>query len=104
MWTVLIHLTHLLTLYLNKKGQAVLDDDADTGGGSDFVIKPGYKSKVAKQNRRQIGLEYDKDVTSDFQLLQKILEKGDYNPSDTKMIDFDQDLSRLIVRLKFGEL
>ena len=52
-----------------------------------------------KENRREIGFEYDNDITSDVELCQKILQSGTYTPSFENMIDFSEDLSRIIVKI-----
>ena len=56
---------------------------------------------MAKENRREIGLEYDQDVTSDVLLCQKIFQTNTYNHSYENMIDFSDDLSRILVTLNF---
>ena len=75
------------------------DDSPRAHDERDFVIKQSDKKKVAKENRREVGFEYDNDVTSDTQLCQKILETGTYNSTYESMIDFSEDLSRIIVKL-----
>ena len=63
-----------------------------------LVIKQSEKSKIAKENRREVGFEYDNDVTSDVLLCQKILETNTYNPTQENFIDFSEDLSRILVK------
>ena len=84
-------------LYHMQIGVFELDDSPLKQNDSFLVIKQSQKSKMAKERRREIGFEYDADVTSDTLLCQKILESNSYNPTFENMIDFSEDLSRIIV-------
>lgn len=62
------------------------------------MVKQSDKARIAKENRREVGFEYDNDVTSDTLLCQKILETNTYNPTFENLIDFSDDLTRILVK------
>lgn len=44
-----------------------------------------------------MGLEHDLDVTNDSEYYEKIFQTGSYKATHEDMIDFYEDLSRLVV-------
>jgi len=57
------------------------------------------KSKNSKKNQREKGFEYDLDVTTDNEYLEKIYQTGSYTATHEEMIDFVGDIERLIVTI-----
>jgi hypothetical protein len=54
-------------------------------------------TKKKKTQLKDLGLEYDKDVTNDSQYLEKIFQTNSYRPSQEALIDIYEDVSRIMV-------
>jgi hypothetical protein len=57
-----------------------------------FVTQKKKKAQI-----KDLGIEYDLDVTNDSQYLEKIFQTNSYRPSQEALIDIYEDVSRIMV-------
>lgn len=62
-----------------------------------------FKPKLHKKDQLSdlpIGIEYNTDLLTDTQLIRKILESNSYLPKKEFIIDFNYEISKILVSIK----
>lgn len=73
--------------------------DSPTNSKKALFVNP----KVKPAKGKDVGLEYSKDVNSDVDYYKKIFETDCYKTTNEALIDYYEDMSRLLVsRLSSG--
>ena len=62
-----------------------------------IIIGQIKKIKVPKNTKSKLGIEFDPDVLRDSELCEQILKSNTYTPTNQKLLDFYEDISRLLV-------
>ena len=62
-----------------------------------IIVENAKKTKFSQKLKSKMGLEYDPQILKDNQLCEKILITNNYEPSKQKLLDFYEDISRLLV-------
>jgi hypothetical protein len=74
--------------------------DSPTSSKKSLFVNLTKKSKKGKE----LGLEFSKDVQSDHDFLRKIFETGSYATSSEVLIDYYEEIGRMIVILVVASL
>lgn len=73
---------------------------ASSGSDENFFVDVS-KKRAQKAQKFNTGFEYDHDVRTDDDFIQKIIKSNCYNPTSENTIDFDDELRRVIVTLAY---
>ncbi len=72
--------------------------DSPTNSKQKNFFVQNKKSKNSKKKQRDVGHEYDLDVTNDSEYFEKIYQTGSYKATHEEMIDFYEEITRIIVK------
>jgi hypothetical protein len=69
--------------------------DSPTNSSKNLFVQTKKNKKPAGPN---LGYEYDNDILTDSDFFKRIFEKDTYNANQETLIDYYEDISRMIVK------
>lgn len=76
---------------------ATLESPANYKKDNETLFVDAAKKKK-RNHKYNTGFEYDQDVKTDGDFIEKIIKSNNYNPTSENTIDFDDELRRIIVK------